>query len=74
MQGTCQNLNINLGPLGYHTKTIAILFKTISFTRVYSEKNVEADAYSKEERKITKRSVIIKECIVEIIYVSKSVI
>ena len=74
MQGTCQNLNINLGPLGYHTKTIAILFKTISFTRVYSEKNVEADAYWKKEWKVSKGSVIIEECMDEIIYVSEYIV
>ena len=68
MQGTFQNLNINLEPLGYHTKTIASLFKTISFTRVYSEQNVEVDAYSKQERLVSKISVIIEECMDEIIY------
>ena len=74
MQGTCHNLDINLRPLGYQTKTIANLFKTISFTRVYSEKNVEADAYWKKERKVSKGSVIIEECMDEIIYVSESII
>ena len=74
MQGTCRNLNINLKPLGYQTETITRLFKTISFTRVYSKQNVEANAYSKEERHVEKGSVIIEECIDEIIYVSESII
>ena len=69
MQGTCQNLNINLEPLGYHRKTIASLFKTISFTHVYIEQNVEADVYSKEEWQVAKGSVITEECMDERIYV-----
>ena len=68
MQGTCHNLDINLMPLGYQTKWIASLFKTISFIHVYSEQNVEVDAYSKEEQQVAKGRVIIEECMDEIIY------
>ena len=74
MQGTCLNLNINLIPLGYQTKAIASLFKTIYFIRVYREKNVEVDAYSKDEGHVAKGSVIIEECMDAMIYVSKSII
>ena len=68
MQGTFHNLDINLRPLGYQTKSIASLFKIISFIRVYSEKNVEVDAYSKEEQQVGKGRVMIEECMDEIIY------
>ena len=68
MQGTCQNLNINLRPLQYQTKTIARFFKTIYFTCGYNEENVEADDYSKEECHVAEGSVVIEECMDEIIY------
>ena len=55
-------------------KTIAILFNTIYFTCVYNKQNVEANAYSMEERHVAEGIVIIEEYMDELIYVLESIV
>jgi ribonuclease HI len=66
MNGTSHILNTILRNLRVHIKEIVFMFESISFTHAYREKNMIANALSKECQYIT----IYKECIDGVKYIS----